>query len=77
MGNGYVKTGWFGGVKANGNISGFDCVTGNETGGQITDEMSVAAGAAVAFAVAKGDMRRVQDFYSGPAIDGIVNVSPI
>ncbi len=77
MGNGYVKTGWFGGVKANGDISGFDCVTGNETGGQITDEMSVAAGAAVAFAVAKGDMRRVQDFYSGPAIDGIVNVSPI
>jgi hypothetical protein len=77
MGNGYVKTGWFGGVKADGNISGFDPTTGNEVGGQITDTMSNAAGAAVAFAIAKGDMRRVQDFYIGPAIDGIVNVSPI
>jgi hypothetical protein len=34
-----------------------------------------AAAAAALFAVAKGDMRRVRDFYSGPAIDGIVNLN--
>ena len=31
------------------------------------------AAAAAAYAVAKGDMRRVQDFYRGAAIDGVVN----
>ncbi len=77
MGNGYTKTGWFGGVKANGDVSGFDPTTGDEVPGQGADATSAAAGAAVAFAVAKGDMRRVQDFYTGPAIDGIVNLSPI
>ena len=29
------------------------------------------------FAVAKGDMKRVRDFYTGPALDGIVNINPL
>lgn len=77
MGNGYLKTGWFGGVKADGSTAGFDPTTGDEVPGQGSNATSAAAGAAVAFAVAKGDMKRVQDFYTGPALDGIVNKSPI
>lgn len=77
MGNGYLKTGWFGGVKANGDTSGFNPTTGAEMPGQSSNTTSAAAGAAVAFAIAKGDMKRVRDFYTGPAIDGIVNSSPI
>lgn len=76
MGNGYTKTGWFGGLNPGG-IVGFDPTTGEDVPGRGSDQTAAAAGAAVAFAVAKGDMRRVQDFYTGPAIDGIVNVSPI
>lgn len=75
MGNGYLKTGWFGGVKADGNVDGFDPKTGNTVGGQQANATSAAAGAAVAYAVAKGDMKRVQDFYNGPGIDGIVNMA--
>ena len=29
-------------------------------------------GGALLYAIAKGDMRRVQDFYRGAAIDGVV-----
>ncbi|MCC6553610.1 MAG: hypothetical protein IT372_11400 [Polyangiaceae bacterium] len=76
MGNGYLKTGWFGGVKANGSVSGFDPATGDEVAGQQSNATSNAAGAAVAFAVAKADMIRVKDFYSGPSISGIVNENP-
>lgn len=75
MGNGYIKTGWFGGVKANGDVAGFDETTGNEVNGRPANATSAAAGAAVAFAVAKGDMNRVKDFYTGPAIDALVNIS--
>src|SRR6185503_9784685 len=65
MGNGYIKTGWFGGVKADGSTSGFNPTTGEEVPGQPADATSAAAGAAVAFAVARGDMKRVKDFYAG------------
>jgi hypothetical protein len=71
MGNGYLKTGWFGGVPAEGDINGFDPTTGNTVPGQASSVTTNAAGAAAAFAVAKGDMRRVQDFYKGPALNGI------
>jgi hypothetical protein len=77
MGNGYTKTGWFGGVRANGQVDGFDPTTGANVPNQASAVTSAAAGAAVAYAIAKGDMRRVQDFYTGPAIDGIVNINPI
>jgi hypothetical protein len=77
MGNGYLKTGWFGGVKADGSTAGFDPTTGAEVPGQASTQTAAAAGAAVAFAVAKGDMKRVRDFYTGPAIDGMVNLNPL
>lgn len=77
MGNGWLKTGWFGGVRADGSVAGFDPTTGDEVDGQQSNATSDAAGAAVAYAVAKGDMRRVRDFYTGPAIDGLVNAAPV
>jgi hypothetical protein len=77
MGNGFIKTGWFGGVRANGTTDGFDPTTGQTIPNQQSAATSAPAGAAVAYAIAKGDMRRVQDFYSGPAIDGIVNIDPL
>lgn len=77
MGNGHLKTGWFGGVKADGSTDGFDPATGNVVPDQQSNATSAAAGAAVAFAVSKGDMRRVQDFYSGPSIAGIVNMNAV
>jgi hypothetical protein len=77
MGNGHLKTGWFGGVKADGSVSGFDPSSGNEVPGKPSNDTSAAAGAAVAFAVAKRDMKRVRDFYTGPSIDGIVNTTPL
>ncbi len=77
MGNGYLKTGWFGGVRANGSTDGFDPTTGDSVPNQQADATSAAAGAAVAFAVAKGDLKRVQEFYTGPSIEGIVNINPL
>ncbi|MEO5725492.1 MAG: hypothetical protein ABI134_21625, partial [Byssovorax sp.] len=77
MGNGYLKTGWHGGVRADGSVDGFDPSTGKDMPGQPSDATSAAAGAAAAFAVSKGDMKRVRDFYTGPSIDGIVNVNPL
>jgi len=77
MGNGHLKTGWFGGVNADGSTDGFDPTTGNNVPNQQSNATSAPAGAAVAYAVAKGDMRRVQDFYNGPSIAGIVNASPV
>ena len=77
MGNGYTKTGWFGGVRENGNTDVFDPTTGNTVPNGNSADVSASAGAAVAFAVAKGDMRRVEDFYNGPSIEGIVNINPI
>lgn len=73
MGNGYLKTGWFGGVRADGSTDGWDPATGADVPNMQSNQMSAQAGAAVAYAVAKGDMQRVRDFYSGPSIDGVVN----
>ncbi len=72
MGNGYLKTGWFGGIPATGAINGFDPTTGENVPGQASTVTTNAAAAAAAYAVAKGDMRRVQDFYRGPALNGII-----
>jgi hypothetical protein len=48
-------------VYRDGTVKGFDPRTGNEndTGSR---DLAAPASAAVAYAVAKGDMRRVQDF---------------
>ena len=64
MGNGYIKTGWFGGVKADGSVSGFDPSTGQEVPGKPSNDTSASAVAAVAVAVARGDIKRVKDFHT-------------
>jgi hypothetical protein len=76
FGNGYLKTGWFGGIDENRNVSGYDPATG-DTANISSQANSNAAAAAAAFAVAKGDMRRVQDFYRGGSIAGLVNAVQI
>ncbi len=75
FGNGYLKTGWFGNIDAQGNASGWDPTTGKDVNGQASSVTSMSAAAAVAYAVAKGDMRRVEDFYSGPVLSGVVNAA--
>lgn len=75
MGNGYVKTGWFGSVTAGAAVQGWDPATGNTGGAYNGGMLGGAAAAAALFAVAKGDMRRVRDFYAGPAIDGVINLN--
>lgn len=77
MGNGYLKTGWFGNLQTNNQAQGWDPGTG-QTAGAYTgrgQELGRAASAAALFAIAKGDMRRVRDFYNGGAIDGVVNLN--
>lgn len=77
MGNGYTKSGWFGDVDPATQASGWDQGTG-ETGGAYTGrgaELGASAAAAYLFSVARGDMRRVRDFYNGRAIDGVVNIN--
>jgi hypothetical protein len=79
MGAGHIKTGWFGEIVNNNTVRAWDIATGNVNAGanyaNVRNQLGAAAGAAVLFAVAKGDMRRVRDFYNGPAIDGIVNLN--
>ncbi len=72
LGNGMLKTGWHGGIDRNGNVTGFDPATGLDTaynGGTAAK----SATAAIAYAVARGDMRRVGDFASGVNLNGVTN----
>lgn len=76
LGNGYLKTGWHGGVMADGSTRGFDPATGaenNTPSGQLSD----AATAAIAFAIARGDDRRVSDFARGVDARGITVLQQI
>lgn len=72
LGAGWLKTGWFGGVKRDGSVAGFDPSTGKDTPGQMSSQTAQSASAAIAYAVARGDMRRVNDFYRGVDIAGVV-----
>ena len=72
MGAGHLATGWFGGVKADGSVDGFDPTTGAAVPGQPSSTTSTAAGAAVAYAVAKGNLKRVKDFYAGPDLTALL-----
>jgi hypothetical protein len=75
MGAGFVKAGWFGGINAQKALETWDPATGANTAtGMTSAQLAAPASAAVLYAVAKGDMRRVQDFYRGGAIDGVVNL---
>ena len=72
-GAGYLKTGWQGSIDRNGNVMGIDPATGNPAPYNQTSSATAAA-AAIAFSVARGDMRRVQDFVNGVDINGLVNL---
>lgn len=76
LGAGLLKSGWFGGVRRNGDTVGFDPRTGADRGTP-NGESDRAAVAAVAYAVAKGDMRRVNDFYRGAEISGLITDSTV
>jgi hypothetical protein len=69
-GGGKLKTGWFGGIDRTGTTTGFDPATG-ATKSYNGDLQAKAACAAVAYAIARGDLRAVQDF-SRMDISGII-----
>jgi hypothetical protein len=71
LGAGKLRGGWFGQVLAQG-IETWNPSTGANVAGGQTGPLAAPASAAALYAVAKGDMRRVSDFYRGVAIDGVV-----
>jgi hypothetical protein len=62
MGNGWLKTGFFGDLDAQGNLTTWDPDTGKASTTMTSQSLGTPAAAAVAYAVAKGDARRIQDF---------------
>lgn len=70
LGGGRLKTGWLGGIDRTGRTTGFDPATGAAKSYD-GDLQAKAACAAVAYAVARGDLRAVQDF-SRVDIAGII-----
>lgn len=76
-GNGFLKTGWHGGITANGGVNGYNPADGSIVNGQSAATTANASAAAALYAVAKGDMRRVQDFYRGGSINGVVNLQQL
>jgi hypothetical protein len=77
MGGGHLKTGWFGDMDPAAGAVGWDQATGDASGAYTGRgaELGASAAAALLFSVTKGDMRRVRDFYTGKAIDGVVNLN--
>jgi hypothetical protein len=71
-GNGLLKAGWFGGINGN-TVQTWNPTTGAQVTGGTSAAMAAPAAATVLYAVAKGDMRRVQDFYRGQDISGVTN----
>lgn len=54
MGNGYLKTGWHGGVRADGKVDGWDPATGEDVPNQPANVTANAAAAAAYYAVTCG-----------------------
>jgi hypothetical protein len=71
-GAGQLRGGWFGQAKADGTLETWNPTTGAEVAGGSSAAMAAPADGAVLYAVAKGDLRRVQDFYRGPGLDGVI-----
>ncbi len=70
-GAGHLKTGWFGGVRADGSVDGFDPKTGKDIGGLSAGQTN-AANAAVLYAISQGDKVAIQQFSTQP-ISGLIN----
>lgn len=76
MGNGYLKTGWFGGVKADGSVSGWNPATGEEVPRQSSAVTANAAAAAVAYAVTSGTINLIEATRGGVVdISGVTHVN--
>lgn len=73
-GNGYLKTGWYGGIRGNGSVFGWNPANGQEVDGQSSSVTGTAGAAAVLWAVCKGDKRRFSDL-TRVNIDGIAKNS--
>jgi hypothetical protein len=70
MGNGYLKTGWFGNLSTGGQLTTWDPTTGGP-GTMTSAQLATYGTSAAAYAIAKGDARRVQDF-NGTAPQGAI-----
>ena len=70
MGNGYLKTGWFGNLGTDGTLTTWDPNTGG-AGTMTSAQLATYGTSAAAYAIAKGDARRVQDF-NGTAPPGVI-----
>lgn len=68
-GAGHLKTGWFGQVKANGDVDGFN--GDGSTATYNSANTARAALASIAYAIAKRDDRAISTFANGIQIDGI------
>jgi hypothetical protein len=64
-GGGWLKTGWFGNLDAAGKLTTWDPQTGG-AGTMTSQALGTSAASAVAYAVTKGDTRRVGDFGGTP-----------
>ena len=61
MGNGYLKTGWFGDLGTDGTLTTWDPNTG-AAGTMTSAQLSLYGTSAAAYAIAKGDPRQVANF---------------
>jgi hypothetical protein len=75
MGNGYIPSGWHGHPRTDNTAGGIDPTKGTEIpyNGQSSAH---AASASILYAIAKGDMKKVKEFYKGPDITSLVNPNP-
>jgi hypothetical protein len=64
-GGGWLKTGWFGNLDAAGKLTTWDPQTGG-AGTMTSQALGASAASAVAYAVTRGDARRVGDFGGTP-----------
>lgn len=73
MGGGWLRSGWFGSIAGNGTVQAWDPTTGNNIANQqgLLQQLTGSAAGALLYAIAKGDMRRVQDFARDP-IAGVI-----
>jgi len=68
LGGGHLKSGWFGQVKANGNVEGYDA-TGAVAAYNEANTAKIAL-ASIAYAIAKRDERMISPFANGITIAG-------
>ncbi len=77
VGKGYLRHGWYGGIRTSADPGsgeapqGFDPGTGDANSSASSTTTQVAA-AAVLYAIARGNMTQVDQFYTGPAFTGLV-----